>query len=260
MDYRRIPIFIISKNRLDCLRQLIDWLEMAGHANIHILDNHSTYPPLLQYLDRLSHSVHRYDHDYGHLVLWKSGFFESVINSQPFIVTDPDIVPVKTCPADAVALFGNILNRFPSVAKVGFSLKINDIPDCYPLKKTAVEWEQRFWTKPICYDRLTLYEAPIDTTFALYRKAIRPGTDEFWSGLRTGPPYQARHLSWYLNPKKLNEEERFYRRSITKERTNWSLKKNDVEIRKELCLRVGLLPNILYTLLRIARRLISQAF
>ena len=48
-DPRDIPIIINSFNRLTTLRRLIASLEQRGLTNIHILDNCSTYPPLLEW-------------------------------------------------------------------------------------------------------------------------------------------------------------------------------------------------------------------
>jgi hypothetical protein len=53
-----------------------------------------------------------------------------------------------------------------------------------------------------------VYIAPIDTTFALYRAGSIGGSE--LKALRTGGRYLARHLSWYLNPGHLPEEELFY--------------------------------------------------
>ncbi len=50
-------------------------------------------------------------------------------------------------------------------------------------------------------------DAPIDTSFALYRPnppfAIGPA-------LRSGKPYVARHMSWYADTLHRTEEERYY--------------------------------------------------
>jgi hypothetical protein len=45
VSYRDVPIFIISFNRVSCLRQLIDWLLSHGYRRIFVVDNASTYPP-----------------------------------------------------------------------------------------------------------------------------------------------------------------------------------------------------------------------
>lgn len=44
-----------------------------------------------------------------------------------------------------------------------------------------------------------IYDAPIDTTFALYKPGGVAIKDNFYNGIRTGYPYVARHLGWYVN-------------------------------------------------------------
>ena len=57
-DPKAIPIIINNRNRYTFLLQLIEALELRGYTNIHILDNDSDYPPLLEYYARTKHSVH----------------------------------------------------------------------------------------------------------------------------------------------------------------------------------------------------------
>lgn len=42
LPYRDVPIFIISFNRVSCLRQLIEWLSRHGYRRIFVIDNAST--------------------------------------------------------------------------------------------------------------------------------------------------------------------------------------------------------------------------
>lgn len=46
-------IFIVNRNRHEAMVRLVDWLRAGGTRRIVILDNASTYPPLLQYYDAL---------------------------------------------------------------------------------------------------------------------------------------------------------------------------------------------------------------
>jgi hypothetical protein len=43
------PIFVNCRDRLESLLALLDFLERAGQEQIYLLDNDSTYPPLLEY-------------------------------------------------------------------------------------------------------------------------------------------------------------------------------------------------------------------
>jgi hypothetical protein len=52
------------------LKQLISWLERVGMARIHILDNDSTYPELLNFLQDTRYNVIRLNKNLGHEVPW----------------------------------------------------------------------------------------------------------------------------------------------------------------------------------------------
>ena len=161
-----VPVIVISRDRLDCLRQLIDWLETAdGVGPIHIVDNASTWPPLLEYLERSPHTVHRLEVNLGHHSPWVTGLVAQ-LSEAPFVVTDPDVVPDPACPLDALARFGEILERHPHFDKVGFGLRIDDLPDSFAHRDAVTRWEQQFWTAEL---EPGVFKAEIDTTFALYR-------------------------------------------------------------------------------------------
>lgn len=51
--WRDVPIFINARDRLGVMKRLIDWLLDAGYRNLIILDNNSTYPPLLEYYNNI---------------------------------------------------------------------------------------------------------------------------------------------------------------------------------------------------------------
>lgn len=204
-----IPVYIISFNRLSYLESLVNWLEKSGCQNIHIVDNASTYPPLLDYLARTKHTVHRMEKNYGHTVLFDAPEFKDIVDNQYFVLSDPDVLPIEECPADFMRFLSGVLERFPKATKAGFGLKFDDLPDHYALKETVVKWESAFYEKAIKGISPALYKAPIDTTFALYRprKEWKKG---FAEAIRTGFPYQARHLPWYKDLNNLTEEDRFY--------------------------------------------------
>lgn len=208
-DYKDIPVYLISFNRLSYLEKSVDWLEKAGCLNIHIIDNASTYPPLLEYLDKTPHTVHRMEKNYGHTVLFDAPEFKDVADNQYFVLSDPDILPVEQCPSDFMTFLYRILKRFPKITKAGFSLKLDDLPDHYALKETVIKWESPFYDRAVKGSEPPLYKAPIDTTFALYRPR-KEWKKDFSEAIRTGFPYQARHLPWYKDLNDLTEEDNFY--------------------------------------------------
>ena len=210
-DFKNIPIFINNYNRLSTLKKLINDLEIRGYYNIKILDNVSTYPPLLEFYEKTPHKVYRLKKNYGAKALWKSGLWYRIINRY-FVYTDSDLSLIEDCPDDFMEVFYKKLVVYPKAHKIGFSLKIDDLPDHYRLKNNVIEWERRYFLEEL---EPNLFVAPIDTTFALYRpfsrRGKRDGSDLM---LRTGAPYQLRHLPWYEDSNNPSEEEKFYLKSI----------------------------------------------
>lgn len=198
LDFKMLPIFIISYNRKDTLKKCIEKFIKDGYSNLIILDNASTDTELLSYLKSLHFKVYFLEKNYGHHVLWDCGLFTQIINTQYFVLTDPDVLPVEECPTDYVEQFYKILQEHPDKTKVGFSLKLDDLPETYKYKYDIIRFESFYWEKRFKYD-FPIYDAPIDTTFALYRPAGGGRSRDFYKAIRTGEPYIARHLGWYVN-------------------------------------------------------------
>jgi hypothetical protein len=238
MSYFQTPIFLIAFNRLEYLMQVVSWLETAGYTEIHIIDNDSSYPPLLEYLDTSPHHVHRMDKNYGHLVLWDSGRFDDIIMHRNFVLTDCDILPDEACPADVVERLAVILARYPNFTKTGLSLRIDDLPDHYSLKPKVLEWEAPFWEHKL--ENGTLYEAAVDTTFAYYRPGITPKDKRWWRSLRTAAPLAARHLPWYADTSKPSHEDIYYQTHLKEMSSQWSttdpvlLKEQNIKLMAEV--------------------------
>lgn len=237
MTNREIDVFIISFNRLGYLKALIKWLEQAGFENIHIVDNNSTYPPLIEYLASSKHQVHRMEKNFGHLAVWDSKKFEDIVGKKYYIVSDCDVVPIDECPRNVTEYFLGILKKYPKMAKAGFGMKIDDLPDHYAYKQSVIDWEKSFWKNKIDEG---LYKASIDTTFALYRPGIFPPDKKWWQSIRTDFPYLARHLPWYQDSSRPDEEEIYYEKNLKNKSSFWGvgdlglLKKYNAELREEL--------------------------
>lgn len=218
-NFKEIPIIINNFNRLSFLQLQIDALEKRGYNNIYIIDNNSTYPPLLDYYNKTPYKVFRLNENVGFLSLWKTGIYKKFKN-QYFVYTDSDVVPIDECPNDVLEHFWRLMQRYPRASKIGFSLKIDDLPDSFVNKAQVVTWEQQFWQKSLSQD---LFLASIDTTFALYRPNVKGGANFGEFMIRTGGKYTARHMPWYNDDNNLSEEERFYINS-SQTSTYWTKK------------------------------------
>lgn len=216
-DAKSIPIVINNFNRLDCTSKLISYLRDKSYENIYVIDNASTYEPLLEYYDREKVNVLTLSENVGYLSLFQTSL-KKLFCKNNFVYTDPDVLPTEDCPDDFLAHFKEILNEFGAAKKVGFSLKIDDLPEHNPLKDDIFKHESNFWT-PDKLIRDGIYNAAIDTTFALYKPQAKGG---WWlPSIRCAEPYSARHLPWYDNPNNLSDEDTFYKNSVTQS-THWT--------------------------------------
>lgn len=210
------PVFITVRDRLSPLVAQLEWLQAAGLTEICLIDNASSYEPLREFLDATTHRVVRLERNLGHRAPWLSGTVQRESHDRFYVVTDPDVIPTEDCPLDAVSRFRELLEKYPDMHKVGFGLRIDDLPSHNPLSPSIIEWESRFWSDVI---EPGVFKADIDTTFALYRPLDRrPGDDR---SLRTGYPYVARHTPWYVSPDALTNEDRYYRQHADPAFSNW---------------------------------------
>ena len=242
LDWRDIPVFVVNRNRLCAMQRLIEWLRAAGTRQIVILDNASSYPPLLRYYESLPEGVKvlRMEQNHGPWVLWQQGVHK--VLETPFVLTDSDVVPVAACPSDLIARMLEVLQSHPEAKKVGPGLRIDDLPDHYVEADTVRKWESQFWEHPVAPG---LFRAPIDTTFALY-----PPGAEFSNepcNLRLGAPYLIEHTPWYVDEKNLSDEELHYRANTSLAYSNWSVAKKDHWVaRSERVARYDARPRVLH--------------
>merc|ERR1712216_656578 len=112
---------------------------------------------------------------------------------------------------------GGLLDKYPKFPKVAAAMKLDDLPECYPLR------EMVYFTECGAYDkRLELepdiFEIQSDTRLALYRgpaahwqKIWDKGGSGGWTSsgwevaLRVAGPYAMRHMPWYENPRWLTD-------------------------------------------------------
>jgi hypothetical protein len=188
------PVIVNVRDRLTDLRALVEWLERAGYDNLTLLDNASSWPPLLDYLSQSPHKVVKLGRNLGSRALWHAG----LVPDAPYVYTDPDVVPTDDCPLDLVEHLHELLDRYPQFSKAGVGLYLDDVGDIPSLAHERELVSEARELEPGVYGSL------IDTTFALYRA----GTGFGYQAIRTGAPWQARHMGWYKTEP--DAETRFY--------------------------------------------------
>lgn len=196
-----VPIFIPIRDRLSSLVTQLEWLGRAeAVGEIILVDNQSSYPPMLDFLDKTEHRVIRLNHNQGGNAPWACGL---VGDHAWYVVTDPDIVPREDCPLDAIPHFKDGIERWGAYNAAGFGLDIRDLPDHYCGKKDVIRVESPYWRDSLDAE---WFAGAIDTTFALHRKPGGGGC----VALRSKDPYIARHVPWYLDTSNYSEEDQYY--------------------------------------------------
>ena len=210
----KIPIIIINFNQLFYLKKLVDFLVDRRFENLIIVDNKSTYPPLLEYYKNLPSNVtvEVMDENYGHMVFFENADLQRKYGQGFYVVTDADIVPNENLPEDFMKIMLDVLlKEFDSMNKVGFALSIEKIPDHYAFKGKVMKWEKQFWSTPV-KQSLEAYNAWIDTTFAIYKPTYPQNFNDhhFLQGIRVAANFTAVHGGWNLDTKNLSHEQQFY--------------------------------------------------
>lgn len=199
------PAFVVCHDLLLWTQRTVAALEKVTDE-VYLVDNASTYPPLLEWYESTPHTVVRLGANDGKLAPWKHGIIRRYAKGRRFLLTDPDVEPRPDCPSDWLARFSEVLDRYPHLWKVGFSLELSDLPDCYAFKPQVVAREKLFWPRRQLPH--AGYPVMVDTTLALYRENARYCTGP---AVRTPRPYTARHLAWYINSADPGEELLYYR-------------------------------------------------
>lgn len=229
-----IPIFVICRDRLtvleESLRSYMENIDTVRTPVTYILhDNGSTFPPMLKFLDEMDNDsnievVRGKRNDLNAVSNTISEYMKSC-NSPYYIVTDPDIA-LDNVPGDILEYYAHILHTL-KVKVVGPMLRIDDLPNHYPLKnKVRSSHSRQFWHKePSTLEwkgnNYHYQHAHIDTTFGMYRKGFK--FKNLNPGIRTYAPYAAKHLDWYLDPEDLKEDQIHYSKHASKAISHWGL-------------------------------------
>lgn len=203
-----IPIIINNRDRLTYLNMLITSLEKRGYYNIYIIDNASTYPPLLDYCNNeCSYTVFRLSTNVGYTALWDTDLIKR-FRSNYFVYTDSDIVLPNTCPDDIVEVLLSFLRKYPYIHKVGPALAVDDLPK--ENKKRVLSTEFNSWKKIISSEPQA-YRACIDTTFALHRPWCFKHMGVLIPQIRVAGPYTVKHMPWYETKSNIPEDSLYYK-------------------------------------------------
>ena len=203
--YWRVPIFIICRDRLYYLQMLVSQLHYLGYFNLIVVDNNSTYQPLLSYYkEKLLWVIHlaanlgnEISKVLGRLYWNHSMPMTEYIGhfGNRFVLTDSDILFESTVPRNWLQHFWEIMDR-QGANTVGAALRLDDIPEHYAARTQVWQHECEFWReRNLVQGEKHVLHAAIDTTMALRR--LEPLKRSSAPCLRVAGPYTAKHLPWY---------------------------------------------------------------
>lgn len=222
-DPLNYPVFINCRDRAEPLKKLLSWLKHEGMKDIILIDNNSTNPELLEIYQSAKYEVVRLNYNSGHISLWNNRIIKLFPHNQRFIYTDPDIIPAESAHG-AIVKFNSLLDKYPEIKKIGFGLKIDDLPNSYHLKKDVISWEKKFWEQKLEGLEEDVFKAPIDTTFALYREST-PYLHE--PALRTGGKLVAKHEPWYTDSNNPSDDLIYYLERADRASNSWGASMKD---------------------------------
>lgn len=205
-----VPVYLIVYNLSYFVKNSVDQLKKYT-KNIHIIDNKSVYPKLLEYYDKeYDFFLHKMPANYGHLVWMKQMYWQF---PRIFAISDPDLQYNINLPSNFLNIMKDLTFEYKK-GKVGFALDISDShlffkdPN-YTDGVSIAEWESRFWLRKIDNPKYELYNAGLDTTFCVVNKSF-PETN---NAIRMGGDFTCKHIPWYEGwYKKLDKDEwEFYK-------------------------------------------------
>lgn len=195
-----IPIIINNFNRLTTIKKLVSDLKGLGYTNIHILDNNSTYPPLLEWYETEPCTIKRLDQNLQGLSIYNSEYINE-FKDEWVVYTDSDIELNPDTPPKFIEYLISLSEKY-GINKVGLAIRIDDLP----MTSFATEyrnWEQKYWQISPEKD---VYEAHIDTTFCI----IKPTLPFDYIALRVAGNLTSRHVPWYVDFDNLDQEEKYF--------------------------------------------------
>lgn len=192
-----IPVYIIAYNNLTFVQRFVSQVRRLTYK-IVILDNHSSYPPMLEWYDLLESgvdeqlSVIRFADNYGHSIV--DEYKEQIGLPDVFVLSDPDLELSDEMPDDAIDRMFALSVKYKR-RRVGLALSLADshlfIPED---QQELVQFESQYWNFPIEDSDYQLFIAPTDTTFHLRNYSY---DDNWYINIRIAGQYTCRHLPWY---------------------------------------------------------------
>lgn len=177
-------------------------LTLNPDEQIIILDNGSTYPPLLEWYDKVQGIIEvRKLKNEGHLAFWGIGMDKEV--GEFFVYTDSDLELDENFPKDWKEQMLELIKSH-KINKIALAIRIDDLPEHYRYRNQVKRNEGRWWLEEV---EKGVFKADTDTTFALMRNIH----DNCFPSLRVAKNgFICRHVPFYIDLDNLDPEEKYY--------------------------------------------------
>lgn len=222
-----IPIIVICFNNYIYVENTLKQIKKINpnyYSNIIIMDNCSTCPNTINFLNNIDVYVIKRDKNNGPWITNTNN--ADIYNSLPskFILTDPDLEFNPNLPNNFIDIMVDLSDKYES-QKIGFALDISDFDKMFQNKnytknKSIYDWEIVNWSNKINDDSYELYNTGIDTTFCLINKNGKLFNN---SHIRIAGNFTAKHIPWYIDNKYLNIYQLY---NLSKKQTDISSIKN----------------------------------
>jgi glycosyltransferase involved in cell wall biosynthesis len=163
--------------------------EYEGVGDIIIVDNDSTYEPLLDWYATNPCKIIR-EKNLGVAAPWLCQAVEN-LKADYYVVTDPDL-GLESTPNDTLLYLKDRLTTL-NLEKLGLGLDWQRVEDTSPYYKHLHGYEKNRWQTSKVQNDVYL-DVQVDTTFALCRHPVY-----FIGGSSTTFPYVARHYPWEMS-------------------------------------------------------------
>lgn len=214
-----IKVFVLNRDRLHSPKEMVEFLWTIPDVEPIIIDNASSYEPLLQWYDTKPCHIERMELNWGCCVLWQeeNGLMQKYnLRQGGYCVSDSDL-KVDHLPKDFIDVLFEGLRRYPQFDKCGLSLEIQGLPD-NELTREVIEHEQQHWLHKL--DERYI-KASTDTTMAAHASGIQS-----FNCLRTDRPYTAIHRPWLFDGTNIPEDEIYYTKNCVQ--SHWTKRIREV--------------------------------
>ena len=196
------PIYLTNMNRLSTTKKMVeDLFKLNSNAIINIIDNASTYQPLLEWYELIKNDVNIIKHteNKGCWSFFYSGHFNNC-NDDYYIYSDADLELNPNMPYNWQEILMDYHKKYNR--KASLVLKLDDIPEGE--LKDKIKFHQQ-----VCWgvtEEKNVYHGVTDMTFSFDAKS----SGYRYDSVRIGGDFECRHIPWYIDFDNISDEEKYY--------------------------------------------------